>query len=143
MSHSRGHGKQVGSAAAGGVVVFSAGAAQEHSNRLGEGVEIEFGGGEEPRYRSRVIGRRESPRVPGLGVVRSRLAAVSHGRVVSTPTTISALRSTRCLVSFWLLYTLDVGKVSGSLNRITAGEYGICRSGESEEDYPGFREVSS
>jgi hypothetical protein len=35
----------------------------------------------------------------------------------STPTTISAWRSIRCLVGFWLLYTRKSGKVSGADQR--------------------------
>ena len=35
-----------------------------------------------------------------LNGIRLKVRAVSHGRVGSTPTTISALRSTRCLVGF-------------------------------------------
>jgi hypothetical protein len=59
MSHSRGHGKQVGSAAAGDVGVLGTVAAQKDSNRLGEAIEIEFGGGEDSGDRSRAMGARE------------------------------------------------------------------------------------
>jgi hypothetical protein len=53
-----------------------------------------------------------------LSGIRWKFRAVSHGRVVSTPTTISAWRSIRCLVGFWLLYTRDVEKVSGYGGRL-------------------------
>jgi len=52
--------------------------AQKKPNRLRKVIQIEFGRCEMPRHRSRAIGRLDELRVR----VRSRLSAVSHGRVL-------------------------------------------------------------
>lgn len=78
-------------------------AGQQEANDFGKGIEVELLGAELPTDQE------------GLAWLRRLwIAALSHGRVFATPTTISALRSTRCLVNSRLLYTPKVGEVSGA-----------------------------
>ena len=80
---------------------------QKLPDRLREVVKIQFGGRENPRDGC-AGGAIFWESVVGCGVrIRLRLAAVSHGRVGSTPTPVSALRSIRCLVSFSTIYAKD------------------------------------
>jgi hypothetical protein len=95
-------GKQVGVWAAVLAYLWRGNRRQQRSNRLGKVVKVEVIRFENPRHRSpslRFQGRR---RIVECLDIRSLIAAaVSHGRVVSTPTTISAMRPICCLVSSW------------------------------------------
>jgi hypothetical protein len=102
MSHSSGNRKQVGIRVPG----RNAAGPQERPDRLCQIVQIEFRGAEEPRN----VFRRRRQGLHIAGKPRIISAALSHGRVLSTPTTMSALRSMRCPVAFRALYTQNEGR---------------------------------
>src|SRR5260370_34433007 len=97
MSHWRGKGKQVGVWGPARVARLQAVAPQKQPNRLGQVVEIDLVGPEIPD--DSLLDQRvfRSGRRPVVALECQ--GAVSHGRVLSTPTTRSALRSTRCLAA--------------------------------------------
>jgi hypothetical protein len=86
---------------------------EECPDCLSQIIQIEFGGAEEPRHQSRGMWLREGLQIAAKLQVRSRLPEVSHGSCLSTPTTISAWRSTRCLVDVQILYTPNLHELSG------------------------------